>query len=192
MINKKLLFNTGIILLLLTGNQSCQKMERPVLPQDYPTDEVNLPDGPLRFYVPFDSTSEEDKQINILFEDSISGYPSFFPDPSIGVAQGVSGDAMQGSTSKGFVQYVNANDFGKATNFTIAFWMNITLPQKDNVNAQGVLAVSSTTNFWGNATIFVDHNTTTDTMDLKFVFADGSNNNWDFAGYAGANGLKGM
>lgn len=192
MINKKILFNAAIILLLLIGTQSCQKMERPVLPEDYPTDNVTLPEGPLRFYVPFDSTSDADKQLNIRFKDSISGYPSFFPDPSIGVVPGVSGSAMQGSTSKGFVQYVNANDFGKASSFTIAFWMNITLAQKDNVNADGLLAVSSTTNFWGNATVFVDHNTTVDTMDLKFVFANGSGNNWDFAGYAGANGLKGM
>src|SRR5690348_7162809 len=192
MINKKISFNIVIIILLTVAIQSCQKMETPVLPSDYPTDNVSLPDGALRFYVPFDSTSEEDKQLNIRFKDSISGYPSFFPDPSIGVVPGVSGSAMQGSTSKGFVQYVNANDFGKASSFTIAFWMNITLAQKDNVNADGLLAVSSTTNFWGNATVFVDHNTTVDTMDLKFVFANGSGNNWDFAGYAGANGLKGM
>ena len=177
MINKKILFSAVIFLVLLTGMQSCQKMERPVLPEDYPTDDITLPEGPLRFYVSFDSTSEEDKQINIRFKDSISGYPSFFPDPSIGVAPGVSGSALQGSTSKGFVQYVSANDFGKATSFTVAFWMNVTLAQKDNVNADGVLAVSSTTNFWSNVAIFVDHNTTVDTMDLKFVFANGDGNN---------------
>ena len=181
MINKKILFNTVAIISLALAVQSCQKMERPVLASDYPTDNVVLPDGPLRFYVPFDSTSEEDKQINIRFKDSISGYPSFFPDASIGVAPGVSGTAMQGSSSKGFVQYVNANDFG-STNFTIAFWINITLAQKDNNNADGLLAVSSTLNydgangyhrdgFWGNFTLFADHEaSTSDSMQLKIVF----------------------
>jgi hypothetical protein len=189
---KRVLFSISVIALLVTVMQSCQKMERPVLPSDYPTDNVTLPGGTLRFFVPFDSTSEQDKQINVRFKDSISGYPSFFPDPSIGVAPGVSGTAMQGSTSKGFVQYVNANDFGKATSFTIAFWMNVTLAQKDNVNAEGVLSVSSTSNFWGNATVYVDHNNTKDTMDFKIHFANGTGDNWDFAGYAGAKGLKGM
>ena len=180
------------LLLLFTAVISCQKMETPALPSDYPTDDVTLPDGNLRFYISFDSTAPEDQQLNIRFSDSISGYPSFFPDPSITYGQGVSGTAMQGSTSKGFVQYVNANDFGKATNFTIAFWMNVTLAQKDKVNAEGVLAVSSTTNFWGNATVYVDHNNTKDTMDFKIHFANGTGDNWDFANYAGANGLKGM
>ncbi|MGI8950105.1 MAG: LamG domain-containing protein [Chitinophagaceae bacterium] len=166
-------------------------MDRPQL-GDYPKDNPTLPGGPLRFYVSFDSTSPEDKQLNIRFSDSISGNPSFFPDASISYGPGVRGTAMQGSTSKGSVQYISANDFGKATSFTIALWMNVTLAQKDNSNAEGVLAVSSTTNFWGNATIFVDHNTTVDTMDLKFHFANGTGDNWDFAGYTGANGLTGM
>lgn len=192
MIYKNVLFRTITVVLLLLGAASCQKMDTPSLPKDYPVDNVNLPAGDLRFYVPFDSTSSQDNQLNIRFSDSISGYPSFFPDNSITYGPGVTGTALQGSTSKGFVQYLNANDFGKATSFTIAFWMNVTLAQKDNNNAEGVLAVSSTTNFWGNATIYVDHNNTKDTMDFKMHFANGSGDAWDFAGYAGANGLKGM
>src|SRR5512143_4234311 len=70
------------------GLSSCQKMSRPAL-GDYPKDVPVTPTTELRFYVPFDSTSPDDKQINIRFKDSISQYPSFFPDKSIGVANGV-------------------------------------------------------------------------------------------------------
>src|SRR5204863_9369586 len=80
--------------IIVIGVSSCQKMSRPVL-GDYPKDVPVTPTTELRFYVPFDSTSPEDKQINIRFKDSISKYPSFFPDKSIGVAEGVHGTAVQ-------------------------------------------------------------------------------------------------
>jgi hypothetical protein len=169
------------------ASYSCQKMTTPPLPADYPTDVVVTPTTPLRFYVPFDSTSEAAKQINVRFADSISTNPSFFPDPSTTAVPGVTGTAYQGSLGT-FLHYLNANDFGKSTSFTISFWMNIMLDQKDHTNADGILAVSSKTNFWSEVCIFADHETSTsDSMQLKFVFANGGGNNWDFAGYTGAN-----
>ncbi|HYJ62922.1 MAG TPA: LamG domain-containing protein [Parafilimonas sp.] len=159
---------------------SCQKMDRPPL-GDYPKD-ANAPGGPLKFYAAFD-----EKNV-----DSVRANFGTFNDASI-VDGGVSGKCVQFDGSKnGFINYPSANDFGQSTSFTISFWMNITLAQKDNVNADGVLAVASSTNFWSEVSIWVDHNTTKDTMDLKFHFANGTGDNWDFAGYAGANGLKGM
>jgi hypothetical protein len=69
---------------------------------------------------------------------------------------GVTGKAAQMDGSKnGYVSYSKANDFAASTSFTISFWMNITLAQKDNDHAVGVLELSSTSNFWGNATFML-------------------------------------
>src|ERR1700681_2606792 len=112
---------------------SCQKMSTPAL-GNYPKDINVLPGGNLRFFVSFDSTSTDAKQINIRFADSISGYPSFFPDPSTTFVAGVHGTAYQGSTGT-FLHYLTANDFGSAKSFTISFWLNISIAQKDHSNA---------------------------------------------------------
>lgn len=163
----------------------CEKMNRPALPANYPTDKPVTPTTPLRFYLNFDSTTAADKQLNIRFKDSISTYPSYFPDPSIGVTAGVHGTAMQGSNTA-LVNYVNANDFGSSTSFSISFWINASLSHKDHVNADGLLAVPSSKNFWSNVCIFADHETSTsDSGVLKFHFANGTGDNWDFQ-YAGA------
>jgi Concanavalin A-like lectin/glucanases superfamily len=183
----KLIKNIALGVAFCVASFSCQKMTTPTLPADYPTDVEVIPSTPLRFFVPFDSTSEAAKQINVRFADSISTYPSFFPDPSTTAVPGITGTAYQGSLGT-FLHYLNANDFGKSTSFTISFWMNIMLDQKDHTNADGILAVSSTTNFWSNVCIFADHEkSTSDSMALKFVFAKGPDNNWDFAGYTDAN-----
>lgn len=163
----------------------CQKMTTPALPKDYPQDNVTLPDGPLRFYLPFDSTTEDAKQLNIRFADSISTYPSFFPDASTQAVPGVRGTAYGGSYGT-FLHYYSANDFGKATSFTVSLWLKADLSQKDSRNADGILAVSSTTNFWGNVTIYSDHETSiSDSGIFKIHFADGAGDNWSFAGYSG-------
>lgn len=172
-------------LIMILAMISCDKLERPVLPKDYPVDNVVTPTTALRFFLSFDSTSNDDEQINIRFKDSISNYPSFFPDPSIKVMPGVSGSAFQGSSSA-LIHYVNANDFSKSTSFTISFWLNATLDQKDHVNADGILCLPSTSNFWSNFVVFADHEpSNSDSMQLKFVFANGAGNNWDFSGYTG-------
>jgi hypothetical protein len=178
-------FKILLVVTLVAGMISCQKLEKPALPKNYPTDNPVTPTTSLRFFLPFDSTSPQDKQINIRFKDSVSQYPSFFPPSQITYGPGVSGTAYQGATD-GFIHYVNANDFGSSSSFTIAFWMNITQAQKDHVNADGVLALSSTTNFWSNVVVYADHEaSTSDSMQLKFHFADASDDNWDFSNYTG-------
>jgi|GEM_PF-393296 len=187
-----------LILSVLSGMMSCQKMSQPSLPKNYPQDNVTLPAGPLRFYLNFDSTAEAAKQLNIRFADSLSGYPSFFPDQSTTYVAGVRGTAYQGSTGT-YLHYYTANDFGAATSFTMSIWIKATLDQKDHVNANGLLAFSSTTNFWGNMTIFVDHElSTSDSMVFKFHFASAPPpahpdwvDNWDFQ-YADAKRLPHM
>ncbi len=170
---------------------SCEKQGRPALAKNYPTDNPVTPSTPLRFFLSFDSISPADHQLNVRFKDSISSYPCFFPDPSISFITGVSGSAMQGS-STALIHYVNANDFGSSASFTIAFWINATISQKDHVNADGLLDLPSTVNFWSNVCVFADHEaSTSDSMVLKFHFANGAGDNWDFQ-YANGQRLPSM
>jgi hypothetical protein len=171
---------------IVFGAISCKKLPQPVLPSDYPQDIAVTPTTSLRFYLPFDSTSAAAKQLNVRFADSISTYPCFFPDGSISTGPGVRGTAYQGSSSA-YIHYYNANDMGSAKSFTLAFWMNIPLAKKDNNHAVGVMALSSSTGFWSEIVAYADNTTKgpSDSMDLKFHFANGTGDNWDFAGYTG-------
>jgi hypothetical protein len=151
----------------------CQKLDRPVM-GDYPPD-ANPPGGPLKFYAAMD-----EKNV-----DSIKANYGTFNDASI-TDGGVSGKAAQFDGSKnGFINYPSANDFGSASDFTVSFWMSIALDQKNHQNATGVLAFSNTKNFWGNITVFLEHETSTsDSMPLKMHFNAANNgDNWQAAGY---------
>ena len=161
------------VLVLGMAVSDCQKIVHPAL-GSYPKD-ANAPGGPLKFYAAYDATDVDSIRANYGVDNSATI-----------VTGGVSGRAVQ-FTGNGYVSYPSANDFGTSTNFTISFWLNIPLSKKDNVNADGVLALASSTNFWGNATFYADHSTggNSDSMDLKIHFANGSGDNWDFAGYTG-------
>ncbi len=152
---------------------SCNKPEHPAL-GDYPKD-TNPPGGPLKFYAAFDGSAV----------DSIRANFGVLNNASFGT--GVSDSAVQLDGSKnGYVSFPSANDFGQATSFTISFWMNITLAQKDNNHAVGILAFANSKNFWGNATFYADNNakSPSDSMDLKMHFNAANNgDNWNFAGY---------
>ncbi len=163
------------VLVLGMAIGACQKITHPALGA-YPKD-ANPPGGPLKFYAAYDATDVDSVRANYGVDNNATI-----------VSGGVTGMAVQ-FTNNGYVSYPSANDFGAATNFTISFWLNITLAKKDNVNADGILAFASSTNFWGNATFFADHTTggNSDSMDLKMHFANGaSGDNWDFAGYTGS------
>lgn len=158
----------------------CQKMNKPAL-GDFEKDKVVTPTTPLRFFVSFDSTSAEDKQINIRFKDSISGYPSFFPDASIQAGPGVTGTAFVGNGSKG-LSYVNANDFPKSTSFTVAFWeKHDGAPASD---AEFVMSIPSTQGHWSNAAMLLifDHKlagATQDSAIIKLMVAEvGNGDHW--------------
>ncbi|HET9824722.1 MAG TPA: LamG domain-containing protein [Chitinophagaceae bacterium] len=154
---------------------SCQKMSRPAL-GDYPKDVPVTPTTELRFYVPFDSTSPADKQINIRFKDSISGYPSFFPDKSIGVADGVHGTAVQLSLGNA-LKYISANDFAAtAQSFTLAMWEKA--PGVPHANPEFVMSLVDK-DYWHNSGMFLlfDHDgagSTADSAAVSFVVKD----NW--------------
>jgi Concanavalin A-like lectin/glucanases superfamily len=166
-----------VLLLLIPvigiGINSCQKLSRPVL-GDYPKDTPVTPTTELRFYVPFDSTSPDDKQINIRFKDSISGYPSFFPDKSITVATGIHGTAVQLSPGNA-LKYISANDFAAtAKSFTLAFWLKS--PGVPHANPQFVMSLVDK-DYWHNSGMFVlfDHDgagSTADSAAVSFVVKD--------------------
>lgn len=183
---KKIIKSALFVVPIVFGIASCKKLNQPVLPSDYPQDVAVTPTTSLRFYLPFDSINAASKQLNIRFADSISNYPSFFPDPSTKAVAGVRGTAYQGSSST-YLHYYSANDMGSAKSFSLSFWMNITLAQKDNGHAVGVMALASSTSFWSEFVAFADNTTkgSSDSMDLKFHFANGTGDNWDFAGYTG-------
>lgn len=160
-----------IILVLIIA--SCQKIDRPVL-GDYPKD-ANPPGGPLKFFAAMDGSNVDSIRANFGTNN----------DASI-VDGGASGQCAQFDGSKnGFINYPSANDFGSVSDFTVSFWMNITLAQKNHENATGVLAFANTKNFWGNITIFLEHETSTsDSMPLKIHFNAANNtDNWQAAGY---------
>jgi len=164
----------SVVLLMALVIASCQKMEKPAL-GDYPKD-TNPPGGPLKFYAAMDGTNVDSIRANYGTDNNSTYVPN-----------GVSGDAVQFDVSqKGYVDYPSANDFGGSVDFTISFWMNITMAQKDNDHAVGVLAFANSNNFWSNIVFYADNNTKspTDSMDLKIHFGDKNNgDNWNFAGY---------
>lgn len=154
--------------ILLIAAISCQKMSRPAL-GDYPEDYTVTPTTPLRFYVPFDSVSPEQSQINLRFRDSISDYPSFFPSSDVSVIPGATGTAEFG----GSVVYTNANDWGMSSSFTIAFWEKNTVPQSE---PQWLFTLPSKVGGDKTAiTAFVDHKNTGSTdqvATVKIIFED--------------------
>jgi len=175
--NKFAKYTLGILMagLAIAG---CQKMDRPPL-GDYPKDS-HPPGGPLKFYAAMDGGNVDSIRANFGTDNNVTY-----------VDGGVSGMAAQMDGSQnGFINYPSANDFGQATSFTISFWINITLAQKDNDHAVGILSFANSNNFWGNITFYADNNTKSpsDSMDLKMHFGASNNgDNWNFAGYNFAN-----
>jgi len=178
MIANMKLFNSLAAIALVTGMMSCQKMDRPAL-GDYPKDHTVSPTTPLRFYANFDSTNADGKQINIRFGDSISGYPSFFPNSAIKVGTGIRGTSYVGSGGAA-LQYLNANDFSKSTSFTVSFW------EKNSVPTGGKAQFAFTLpdkDYWSTTAMFIlfDHTgsgATTDSAVVKFYVNDNGGDHW--------------
>lgn len=162
---------------------SCQKMTRPPL-GDYPEDYTTTPTTPLRFYAPLDSTAPEHSQINKRFRDSISNYPSFFPNSNVTVVPGVKGTAEHG----GALVYNNANDWGKSNSFTVAFWEKNTVPQNE---PQWLFTLPSKDGWTASAfTAFIDHQNTGSSeteATVKLVWGPDADQWFEFAG---ANRMK--
>ena len=188
----KFLWKAFFVSLPLLAAISCQKMDKPDL-GDYPQAEDVTPATPLRFFVNFDSTTAEDAQLNKRFKDSISGYPSFFPDNSIAVIPGVHGTAYLGNKEKNLT-YLNANDFSKSTSLTVAFWMKHDGPPVGE--AEFIMSFPSSQGHWSNAgmLLIIDHTsagtTATDAV-VKFMVSEVGNGDHWFE-LTGANRMPGI
>ena len=133
------------------------------------------------FFVSFDSTAATDSKLNYRFKDSISLYPSFFPDNSLTYETGVAGTAYKGNPDKSLV-YVNANDFPKSTSFTVAFWeKHDGVPEND---AQFAMSIPSAQGHWSNSAMLLifDHNkagATKDSAIIKLMVSEiGNGDHW--------------
>ena len=161
---------------------ACQKMDRPALAADYPTD-ANEPGGPLNFYAAFDGTTT-DARMNAV--DSIRA--TFASDNPLTSVQGVSGMALQGENKK-FVKYAKPNDWAvKAESFTIAFWYKKDGQTKNNTGGNGpeyIFSFKSNNGHWSGANgfVFLEGNNTAAAIKVMFVDAAGKDNwfTWESA-----------
>ncbi len=113
MIKKFSLIPLSALLIFAIG--SCQKMKRPDLGKYI--EDSNPPNSPLRFYAAMDGTGADNLRNAV---DSIkANFPITNTMTSIA---GIKGKAMQGADGKAII-YPSANDFSKATSFSIALWM---------------------------------------------------------------------
>jgi hypothetical protein len=168
-ITYKLFCATSLVLLFFVAVSGCKKLDRPQL-GDFPTDEVNLPPGDLRFFTPFDLQGDE---FRFKVRDSISGNPAFFSGNPLSLIAGVKDSAIQGEAGNAIL-YLNANDFPRATSFTVAFWEKNTVPTGGQ--PQFVFSVPSK-DYWHNSGMFllVDHEAAGSTASqavVKFAVED--------------------
>lgn len=156
----------GISLIAIVILGSCQKMDQPALPADYPTDDnqVLLP-GDLRFFASFNNTTGVSPRWNA--SDSISTNPALlFP---ASYEPGITGNGIKG-TDNNAILYLNANDFKTATSFTVAFWMKNT----DAGRTEFVFSLKDDTySGWHRSAMFLmmEHGNATETT-LKFGLMD--------------------
>ena len=163
--NSKISFLLMSILLLI----GCQDMDEPIL-GDYPQNVANIPDGDLRFFVPFDKNAET---IRYKFADDLSGYPCFTPDNSITQTEGVSSAAYQGGSAEAYLRYLNANDFAeKAASFTVAYW------SKNDDSDVTEFAFSLTSDNWAKASMFALFEGTAATPTIKFFVDEQPGDHW--------------
>jgi hypothetical protein len=173
-LNKIFLIICAVLLLI-----GCQKMDRPPL-GEYETDSEITPATPLRFYLPFDSTTQTHSQLKFRYADSISSRPCFFPDASITSVPGINGLGVN-NTDGNYLSYLNSNDFVKSTSISVAFWMKHDgVPAND---AQFIFSVPSNSGYWANAAMFIilDHTgagATKDSAVIKFLIADKKGDKW--------------
>lgn len=192
--NKIGLFLSGAIIALSISG--CQKMDRPELPADYPTDDnQTLLPGDLRFFANFDGTTGPSPRWNA--SDSISGNPALlFPNTYV---PGINGNALKG-TDNAATLYLNANDFKTAKSFSISFWLK-------NTPAVGrtefVFSLFEPNFSWHQSALFllVENQTTTSTtmkLAVKDQWLEGTfnkpvfNGSWNHIVYSYDNTTKKM
>jgi hypothetical protein len=128
-----------ISMLASLAGTGCQKLERPGMP-DYPLDPEN-PGGILKFYTAFENTEVDSIKANFGSSENAL------------YEEGVKGKAYKGA-SNAYIKYPSANDFAKATSFTISFWMKKT-PQAPGAGAEFIFALPTSTDIWHKSEMFL-------------------------------------
>lgn len=156
------------VICLATLFWSCQDMDRPEL-GDYPLDNVTLPDGSLRFFVPFD---KEDNRLRYQFTEELSGYPCFEPDNTITSDAGINNKGYKGSSSA-FLKYLTPNDFAqKAKSFTISYWMK---HDATTNNAEHIFSIPSSNGHWTKGSMMLMKEATEYGIAVKMILVDKNN-----------------
>ncbi len=153
-----------VLLLLFVGLMisSCQKMDRPVL-GDYPVD-ANPPGGPLKFFAAMDGGNVDSIRANFGSDDNVT------------FVDGASGQAMQAGAD-GHIVYSSANDFNKATSFTIAFWIQKNGPNPAGAGTSFAFGLATTKEIWTTMDMFLEFEdagnpSTKDSAAAKFYLND--------------------
>lgn len=151
-----------LILILCVVITSCQKLTRPVL-GNYPKDPPTPPYNPLKSSFSFENNTTDDG------EDKLTSTSS-----NVSYVAGITGQALEiGSLGylvfplkdtltdpNGFVS-IPADTIKNLGSFTLAFWINGLGDVADGgpiqTGAQGIFAISESTQFWGNLEIFLEN-----------------------------------
>jgi len=149
-----------IFLLACLAGTGCQKFDKPGMP-DYLKDPDN-PGGILKFYTAFENTEVDSIRAN------------FGTGVNATYDEGIRGKAYKGATNA-YIKYPSANDFAKATSFTVSFWMKKT-PHPPGSGAQFVFALPTTTEIWHKSEMFLliedGNQSTAELMTAKFMIQD--------------------
>ncbi|ANE51048.1 hypothetical protein SY85_11580 [Flavisolibacter tropicus] len=144
---------------------SCQKIDRPGLGEVVTDGGKGLPTGSLRFFTSFNKTDGPSARWNAL--DSISGNPALlYP---VDYTDGINGKAFKGKDNEA-VLYLNANDFDKASSFSIAFWIK---NAAQSGRTEFLFSLVQPNFSWTNSAAFVlvENQTATNTT-MKFGLKD--------------------
>lgn len=143
---------------------SCQKLTRPAL-GNYPKDPPTPPYNPLKSSFSFENNTTDDGENKLTSTSS-----------NISYGAGITGQAMKVghlgyllfplsdtiTNADGFVS-IPADTLKSLGSFTVAFWMNglgdVGGPGPISTGAQGIFAISESTQFWGNLEIFLENYT---------------------------------
>lgn len=166
---KSYLTRMSFVVAAVIGAAGCQDMDRPEL-GNYPEDE-NPPNGPLRFYVPFDMESENPLMVAV---DQIKA--KFPTENNFTTTTGVNHNGVQGVTDA-MINYAKPNDWAAtADSFTVSFWEKHDGQTRNGANpgAEHIFSIPSSNGHWSSATMFLlfDAAPTTTATAIKFVMVD--------------------
>lgn len=156
---------------------ACQKMDRPEL-GELILDPPPPPYSTLKNFFAFDGNAGDSGQFRMTTKDK-----------NISYVEGINGQAVKIGDG-GYVLQQAVNDSIKTPgSFTLSFWMNGVGPVVGG--AQGLFAISKSTEFWGNLELFLENNDNGDEAFLKVHMfnanaSDGKGEEWNETKIAGA------